>query len=151
MDEPLPQPPDMQLPEQHQSDGRWFQSEMWQALEKIIDDPVATHELKDFAIWIANSPSMKLTFFNDSDAAVIEHWFEACVCRFLRRLPSELHTYTTYSQIDQLRMLLYANLRRSIGAPIGKLNERTAIIGQMQLNMPITPQKPPGLVRRLIG
>jgi hypothetical protein len=95
------------------------------SIDKILKDEIVEENLKDFPLWVAYAKTLKLTFLDERDVAVLENLFEALVCRYLRSLPPNKHSPELYTKIDQARMVFYANLRRSLGK--NGINERLLI------------------------
>jgi hypothetical protein len=95
------------------------------SIDEILKDEIVEENLKDFPLWVAYAKTLKLTFLDERDVAVLENLFEALVCRYLRSLSFNKHTPELYTKIDQARMIFYANLRRSLGK--NGINERLAI------------------------
>lgn len=140
------------LPEEPKEDI-WYRTEMLKIIDKIIEDNETIKKFEDLPFHVAFSKSLKLTFFDDSEAASLTNLFEAAVCTFLRSLPPNKHNYEIYMKIGQLRMIFYANVKRSVGTPIQKINERIAILSQWKINTPleIAPQEPKSIWKRLFG
>jgi len=131
----------------------WFRSEMFKLLEKIVEDKFAEQKLENFPLWMAASKSLKLTFFDDRDANILTNLFEAEVCRYLRSLPPNKQNFATYQQLGQARMLFLANVKRSVGTPIQKINERIAVLSQWKITQPLeqSPVAKPGIWKRIFG
>lgn len=142
------------LPEEEGKEDIWFRSEMFKAIEKIVEDKLVEQKLQDFPLWCGNTKTMKLTFFDEEDKVVLLNLYEAEICRYLRSLPPNKQNFQTYLQLGQARMVFYANLKRSIGTPVQKINERIAILSQWKISTPMEIQgEQPKLSiwRRLFG
>lgn len=135
------------------SEDIWFRSETFRALEKILEDKDTSEKLKDFKLWAATSKSMKLTFFDEGDKVALENIFEAEVCKLMRTLPPNDITPELLMEIGQARMINMANIRRSYGTPVQKMNERIAIISQMKIqsNDGFNPPRRAGILGRMFG
>ncbi len=131
----------------------FLQSEMWKAIEKILDDKIAVEKLKDSDLWVVLSNSLKLTFLDNTDLYMFQNLFEAAVCQYIRSLPPEKQNFKVHCAIGQARMLFEANIRRSVGTPTGKINERIAIITQNRQDTSIlqAPPRPRGIRERIFG
>jgi len=136
-----------------QNSDVWYRSDMMRATEKIIEDDVATEHLKDFPFWIPNSKSLKLTFLDSTDAAILTNLFEAEVCKYLRSVPASQHTPDLYVKIGQMRMLFMLNIRRSVGTENrDMINERTTLQSQFkQIVTSSTGGMSKGLLQRIFG
>jgi hypothetical protein len=95
------------------------------SIDKLLKDEIAETNLKDFPLWVVYTKTIKLTFLDERDVAVLENLFEAEVCRYLRSLPPTKQKPEVYLKIDQARMIFYMNLRRSLGK--GDINERLLV------------------------
>ena len=143
--------PTEELPEEPE-EGIWYRTEFYKALEKILEDKFVEDKLKESPLWSAISKSLKLTFFDIKDIAVLENLFEAEVCRYLRSLPPSKQNLDTYLNLGQIRMIFMANIRRSLGTNTPKINERTAILSQWKLVGPVEFTQPSrSLFGRIFG
>jgi len=141
-----------QIPDQQQEDI-WYRSEMWKVLDKIVEDKQTEEKLAKFPLWAGGTKSMKLTFFDNIDVRVMENLWEAEVCRYLRSLPPSQQNHATYLTLGQARLIFMTNVRRSLGTPVQKINERIAILSQWKINTPaeFAPQPKPGIFKRIFG
>lgn len=151
-DIPIPDFP-IEFPGTEEKEDIWFRSEMYKLLEKLIEDKSSEEKLKDFPLWAGLSKSIKLTFFDEREALSLENLFEAEVCRYLRSLPPNKHSFENYMKLGQARILFFANVNRSVGTPIQKINERIAILSQWKISTPmeVSPQPKPSIWRRIFG
>lgn len=144
--------PTESLPEEPQEDI-WYRSEMLRIVDKIIEDDKVNEKMEELPFWSVNSKSLKLTFFDEREAAMLENLFEAEICRYLRSLSPDKQNFETYLKIGQARIVFYANLNRSVGTPIQKINERIAILSQWKITTPVEvcPQPKQSIWRRIFG
>jgi len=131
-----------------------FRSDIMRATEKLIDDEFASENLATFPMWVANAKSFKLTFFDMTDAEVLQNLYEAELCRVFRSVPPCMHNQELYYRINQSRMLFMANVHRSVGTDKRDLiNER--IVLQSQFKHIVTANDGQkggaGLIGRLLG
>ena len=140
------------MPE-NQNSEIFLQSEMWKAIEKILEDRIPMEKLKNTDLWVVLSNSLKLTFLDNTDLYMFNNLFEAEICRYIRSLPPEKQNFTTHSVIGQARILFEANIRRSVGTPTGKINERIAIITQNRNDTSIlqAPARQRSIRERIFG
>ncbi|RLE45203.1 hypothetical protein DRJ16_00055 [Candidatus Woesearchaeota archaeon] len=128
----------------------WGKSEFHKYIEKILSDKEVEKKLKDFPLWCVTSKDLKLTFFDNMDVFALENLFEAEVCRYLRSLPPSKHKPEIYLKLGQARIIFLANLRRSLGTSIQKMNERIAQLTQIK-QIGMMESKQPSLLGRIFG
>lgn len=128
---PLPPLPPMPI---DSLDDALHRSEMIKATKEIIEDKFALKKMgKDFPLWSIGTKSLKLTFLNYNDAAVLHNLFEAEICKYMRSIPKCEHKVSRHLQLGQARMLFYVNLRRALGTENNKkMNERIALLSQIK-------------------
>jgi hypothetical protein len=138
---------------QETSEDIWYRTEMFKVLEKIIEDKEVEQKLQDMPFWSIGSKTLKLTFFDESEANSLINLFEAEVCRYLRSLPPNKQDFNTYLKLGQARIIFLANINRSVGTPIQKINERIAILSQWKITTPVevSPQPKPSIWQRIFG
>jgi hypothetical protein len=151
-EEPREEYPTAELPTEAQEDI-FFRSDMYRLFEKLLKDEWTEKKLENFPLWVVGSKDLKLTFFDEREASSLENLFEAEICRYLRSLPPQRQNFETYIQLGQARILFLANVNRSVGTPIQKINERIAILSQWKITTPVevAPQQKPSIWRRVFG
>ena len=133
---------------------RWYASEVMKATKEIIEDKTVEERLgKNFPLWSLMTKSLKLTFLEERDVAILENLFEAEVCKMLRSIPPSMHNSQLYLQIGQARMIFLANMRRALGTNNrSKINERIALLSQIrQVISSQTETGKRGFLKRLFG
>jgi hypothetical protein len=135
------------------TDDIFFKNELMRATEKIIEDKTAEERMgKNFPLWSILTKSMKLTFFDDKDAAILHNLFEAEVCKLERSRPPAQHDVDESLQVGQARMMFYSNIRRSVGTiDRAKVNERIALLSQIKQFFNYGGEMKKGFLSRLTG
>lgn len=106
-----------------------FGTDMTELLKMLLEDPKATEKLTGdnlIEIWAPLMKSMKLTFLDATDAAILREYFEEAVCNLMLMKRRGAFTKVDGMNVMMLRMLFYANLNRSVGTTENKMNERIA-------------------------
>lgn len=133
-----------------------YRSEALRATKELLEDRIVEEGLNVeafFPLFSVMSKTMKLTFFEERDVAIMENLFEAEIIRLWRSLPPNKQNTSTLLILGQSRMVFHANLRRSLGTKeANKMNERIAQLTQMKMIMTTpTPVKKTGFFARLFG
>jgi len=143
--------PTEQLPDS--KEDIWFRSELPRILDKILEEKDLDEKFKEHPLWL-RAKSLILTFWDDLDEQVLINLWEAMACKYYRSLPPNKQTLEESLKVDMLRILFRAFIKRGVGTPIQKINERIAILSQWKISTPIevSPQPPkPSIWKRLFG
>lgn len=122
----LPSAP-LSLQDQGKLESMRFGTGVVQLIDTILDDKTAQQKLEagQFTeIWLPIMKSLKLTFLNDTDAAILYLQFEESVLDVILCRRRGGFTLKDSLLINQLRMLFRANVKRSVGTTPEVLNER---------------------------
>lgn len=122
----LPSAP-LSLQDQGKLESMRFGAGVVQLIETILDDKTAQRKLETSQfteIWIPLMKSLKLTFLNDVDAAILYLQFEEAVLDVILCRRRGGFSLKDSLLINQLRMLFRANVKRSVGSTPDTLNER---------------------------
>lgn len=117
-------------------------------IRELVDDADVSEEIKtrlDKNILFSGlMKTIKLTFFDATDAEVMRHRFEEMVCSFIESISPEEYTTEVDLLIQNLRILWYANVKRSVGTPSNVMNERVALLTQIRHNTNLITDKSGG-------
>lgn len=127
--------------------------ESYKIVKETLRDEKVEKRMKNFPLWAVDTKTLKLTFFDEADVRALENLFEAEVCRYLRSLPPDKQNLKTYMELGQARIIFMANIRRSLGTVVPKLNERTAILNMWRVIHTFMPEEKEsaGIFSRLRG
>lgn len=117
----------LSIQDQGKYDAMRFGTDMVRLIETLLDDAKAENILKTEGmgdIWLPVMKSLKLTFFNETDAHILYIQFEEAVLDLMLYRRRGEFTLKDSMIINQLRMLFRANCKRSVGTSPDTLNER---------------------------
>lgn len=119
----------MSMQDQAKAEGLQFGTDLVKMIEVLLEDNRATDRLADDGLtemWAPMMKSMKLTFLDTTDAAILREYFEEAVCNLMLSRRRGHFTKKDTMNVMMLRMLFYANINRSVGTGDSKINERIA-------------------------
>lgn len=121
--------------------------------KELIEDKAIDQKMDNFPLDIIASKSLKLSFIDNKTAQYLRNLFEAEVIKYLRSLPPNMHTVTTYQKVGNARMIFEVNLNRARGTTNrDTINERTAQVSQIkQIITSGTTTAKRGIFKRLFG
>jgi len=129
-----------------------FRSDIMRATAEIIDDDFVSTKIENFPLWMTGTKSLKLTFFTEEDARIMENLFEAEACKLKRSIPPCQHNSDFYTMLGQTRMLFFSNIRRSLGTQNrNQLNERVILQSQFKQIITSSGSEDKGILGKLFG
>jgi len=128
---------DYNLPEEPTEDI-WTRNEMAKVIKSLLEDRKLEELFEETPLEdigkVVTSKSLKLTFFDDSAVRALSQLFEAEVCRFMRTQPPNKLNGDTMRKLGSLRIAFLANIRRSLGTTMNKMNERSLLVAQWRIS-----------------